>query len=126
MLADLLYRIGTSNGCTVGSSVHSVVVVGDLFRGHRLMGMREKSQGGREGNWKVLYSIGMVGSWEALKPILNRKERSRRSRCTRISQAVPVCVKNADSFNINQGGVIGHGNVRSIFARRGQQSYWKW
>ena len=40
MEADLLNRVGTSNGCTVGSSVDSVIVVGDLVRGHRLMGVR--------------------------------------------------------------------------------------
>jgi hypothetical protein len=59
MEADLLSGVGTSNGCTVGSSVHSVVVVGYLFRGHRLMGMRRKSQIGGEGKWKVLYIVSM-------------------------------------------------------------------
>jgi hypothetical protein len=42
MEADLLSGVGTSNGCTVGCSVHGVVVVGDLFRGHRLMGGEKK------------------------------------------------------------------------------------
>ena len=44
MEADLLSSIGSSNGCTVGGSVHSVVIVGDLLRGHRLMMTRGKAQ----------------------------------------------------------------------------------
>ena len=63
MKADLLGCVGTSHGCTVGSGVDSVVVVGDLLRGHCLMGMRG-SERDREGKWKVLYSISMVESLE--------------------------------------------------------------
>ena len=40
MEADLFSRVGTSNGCTVGSSVDSVIVVGDLLGGHPLLGIR--------------------------------------------------------------------------------------
>jgi hypothetical protein len=56
MEANLLSRVGTSNGCTVGSSVHGVIVVGDLLRGHFFTGMRQ-------GKRKVLYSTSMIGSW---------------------------------------------------------------
>lgn len=56
MEANLLSRVGTSNGCTVGSSVHSVIAVGDLLRGHILTGMRQ-------GKCSVLYSMSMIGSW---------------------------------------------------------------
>jgi hypothetical protein len=72
MEADLLSRVGTSNGCTVGSSVHSVVVVADLLRGHRLLGMRGKCGSGREGKWSALYSMGMVGSWRGVARRGNR------------------------------------------------------
>lgn|SRR6266403_3489945 len=61
MEADLLGSIGMSNRCTVGGSEHSVVVVGDLLRRHRLMVMRGKSRAGREGKRTVLYIIS--GSW---------------------------------------------------------------
>jgi hypothetical protein len=106
MEADLLSGVGTSNGCAVGSGVHSVVVVGDLARRHCLMGMGGKSQRGGEGNWKVLYSISMFGSWGVTAcrgssrtdlTALNRKE----------ERIHPLCVKLADCFNINQGGAIG-------------------
>jgi hypothetical protein len=40
MEADLLSRVGTSNWRAVGSSVHSVIVVSNLLRGHGLLGMR--------------------------------------------------------------------------------------
>ena len=60
MEADLLSSIGTSNRCTIGSSVHGVVVVGDLLRRHRLMMVRGKAQAGGETEWRVLYSVRMV------------------------------------------------------------------
>jgi hypothetical protein len=59
MEANLLSSIGTSHGCTVGSSVHGVVVVGDLLRRHRLMTVRGKTQTGGETEWRVLYSVRM-------------------------------------------------------------------
>jgi hypothetical protein len=60
MGADLLSSIGTSNGCAVGGSVHCVVVVGDLLRGHRLVMVRGKAQTGGESQWRVLYSVSMI------------------------------------------------------------------
>ena len=40
--ADLLSLVGTTNRCTVGSSIDSVVVIGNLLRGHCLMGEDER------------------------------------------------------------------------------------
>ena len=45
MEADLLGRVRKSNGCTVGSSVDSVVVAGYLLRGHVLMGGERRVSG---------------------------------------------------------------------------------
>jgi hypothetical protein len=103
MEADLLSRIGTSNGCTVGSSVHSVVVIGNLLRGHGSMRMRGgKSQSGREGKWKVLYSINMVGNRKVTacrgsSNTLSGKEHPRRCRCSsqnakRVSKMLTVLI----------------------------------
>jgi len=48
MDADFLRSIGMSNGCTVRSSVHSVVVVNDLLRRHCLMTEEDSFRWGGE------------------------------------------------------------------------------
>jgi hypothetical protein len=61
MEADFLRRIGTSNRCAVGSSVHGVVVVGDLLRRHCLVTVRGKFQmGGESEECSGLYDSGGV------------------------------------------------------------------
>jgi hypothetical protein len=106
MEADLLSRVGMSNGCTVRSSVHSVVVVDNLLRGHGLMGMRGKSQSGNEGKCSVLYSNNMVGSCGATARLGNSLANLARQSSSekKVEQA---SVKNADSYNTNQGDPIG-------------------
>jgi hypothetical protein len=65
MEADLLNSIGSSNGCTVGGSIHSVVIVGDLIRGHRLMMTKGKAQRAGKGSGRSYIAPGAI----ALGPI---------------------------------------------------------